>query len=165
MTISIEDKQGNADQNGYYMSYNVARGLKYKLEVNSFGFRQDNIVVQSSNTALGQITKENGEYYLNITENAIDYSNKNNQFEIVIEAIQSEGENIRQAGSKTKITIFEYVVNYNVLNDGDADIVTGSGDGILNVQVGSQIDLSLDLFDFVEYKFALSVGGHCTITF
>lgn len=155
VAIEIEDKEGLTDQTGYYRSYQVARGMKYKLNINSFGFKQENITPISSNPSLGKITLENGSYYLTITEGVVDYIN-DNEFDIVVEAIQNEGENIRQAESKTKITIFEYVLNYNYNYDSEADIVSGAGEGIINVQVGSQIDLSIDLFEFVEYNPTIS---------
>jgi len=151
VAIEIEGKEGLENQNGYYMSYNVARGMTYKLNINSFGFKQENIEIKSSNPSLGKVTKENGKYYLTVTEGVIDYA-ENANFDLVIEAKQNEGENVRQAESKTKISVFEYVINYNHEANRNADIVSGAGKGVVNVQVGSQINLKLDLYDFVEYN-------------
>ena len=156
VAIEIDGKEGVANQNGYYMSYNVARGMKYKLNINSFGFSKDNIEIKSSNSTLGAVTKENGEYYLTITAGAVDYSDANEVFELIIEAVENEGEKVRQAASKTKITIFEYVLNYKYDLDKDKDIVAGAGNGVVNVQVGSQIGLEVDLRDFVEYNHTIS---------
>ena len=150
--IEIDGKEESDLSSGYYRSYNVARGVKYKLNIDSFGFKQDNIQIKSSNPSLGQVTQENGQYYLKITEDIVDYSFDNEVFELIIEAIQDEGENIRQAESKTKITIFEYVFNYNDELNQSADIVKGTGDGVINIQVGSNLNLAIDMFDFVEYN-------------
>lgn len=149
--IKLEDKEGQENQNGYYMLYTVARGLKYKINIESFGYKQENIKIRSSNENLGQITLEGKDYYLNITNDIVNYANENNKFDLIVEANQAEGDNSRYSESKTKITVMEYVLNYNNELHGDKDIVVGAGNGIINVQVGSQIEFKLDLFDFVEY--------------
>lgn len=152
VAVEIEGKTGKANQGKYYMSYDVARGMKYKLNIESYGFRQDNISLVSS-SPLGRITRENGSYYLTITEGAVDYTSEDsNVFEIIATASQQDGELVRTVESYTKITVFEYVVNYNNDFDANKDIVKGMGDGVINVQVGTRYTLSLDLFDFIEYS-------------
>lgn len=148
--ITLEGKEGLENQNGCYMSYTVARGMKYKINIESFGFKQENIKIHSSNETIAQVSLEGGNYYLTITDGIINHIGANDEVDLIIEA-ETDGENTRQAESKTKITILEYVLNYNNLIHNNADIVVGAGDGVVNVQVGSQIDLVLDLFEFIEY--------------
>ncbi len=151
VAVEIEGKDGQANQGEYYMTYDVARGLRYKLNINSYGYKLDNALIAVSNPNLGTIVETNGEYYLDITSAAINYSNDANIFEINISVSQTEGDIVRTSSSKTKIIINEYVFNYNGEEINDDDIVKGMGDGIINVQVGSQITFELDLFKYVEY--------------
>ncbi len=150
VAVEIEGKEGISEDN-YYRVYNVARGLKYKLRLDSYGFSRDNIALVSSNNQLGQISYENGIYYLTITGNAISYLNNGNQFEIVTTASQSEGGIIRTAESRTKVCIQEFVFNYNSDNIKNPDIVKGMSGGIINIQVGSYYDLEVDIYDYIEY--------------
>lgn len=153
--ITLDGKQGLENQNGYYMSYTAARGLKYKINIESFGFKQENIKLRSSNDDIAQISLEGGNYYLTLTDGIINHGNAGDEVDLIIEA-KTDGENSRQAESKTKIKILEYVLNYNNLLNKNADIVVGAGYGVINVQVGSNFDLALDLFDFVEYDHTIS---------
>lgn len=152
VTVELDGKTPTSqNQGGYYAYYKVARGLRYKLNINSYGFSTANISapILSSDT-LATITEENGEYYLNITDSTIPYPS--NTFEITISATQTEGNIQRTASSKTHITINEYVLEYNGENvTGTEDIVTGMGEGVVNVQVGTQTTLGIDLYDYIEY--------------
>ena len=140
---------------GYYATYNVARGLRYRLNINSYGYDASSISAptivnsESSNNSLATIVEENGEYYLEITSSAINYGT--NSFDISITATQTEGEVVRLSSSTTRVTVQEYVVNYNDEFDGNSDIITGMGNGIINVQVGTQITLDVNLYDYIEY--------------
>lgn len=149
VAVEIEGKEGIANQNGYYMSYEVARGLRYKLNINSYGFRLDEVTLVSSHPTLGTIVKANDEYYLEITSSTINYPN--NEFELAISVSQTDGDITRTASSKTKIVVNEFVLNYNGEKIENADIVEGMGEGILDVQVGSQTTLAINLFDYIEY--------------
>lgn len=151
VSVEIDGKVGKANQGKYFMSYDVARGVKYKLNINSYGFRQDNISLVSTSPNIGKITKEGGIYYLTITEGTIDY-NGANEFDIIATASQQDGELVRTAESYTKITVFEYVLNYNNDYDSNKDIVRGMGNGVINVQVGTRYTLGLDLYNFIEYS-------------
>lgn len=149
IAVELDGKVGDSSQTNYYMAYNVARGLKYKLNINSYGFRLDNVSLISSDPNLGVVTQENGAYYLQITSSTINYPN--NEFELSISVSQMEGEVQRTATSKTKITVNEYVLNYNGETTQNEDIVNEMGDGIVNIQVGSQTTFGIDLYDYIEY--------------
>ncbi len=150
-TVELDGKDATYNQGDYYASYEVARGLRYKLNINSYGFMADNIQLTLSNESLGTIVQENGEYYLQITSNAIVYQNSGNIFDIIVSATQVEGEITRTASSKTQINIYEYVVNYDGEVNQNEDIVTNMGDGVINVQVGTQITFAIDMYEFIEY--------------
>lgn len=149
--IEIEGKEGLYNQSGYYMTYDVARGLKYKLNLNSYGFSKENISISLSNDSLANIIYENGEYYIQITKSAITYTNNANEFDIIVSATQQEGEVSRVAESKTHIVINEFVLNYNGEIIDNEDIISGMGEGVINLQVGSQITLNVDIYDYIEY--------------
>lgn len=143
----------SANDSAYYASYQVARGLRYELAVNSYGFSAENINISLSNENLGSIIQENGRYYLQITNQSIDYSQAgNNVLNITANASQADGENIRSASSTTHIEILEFVFNYNKDTSSETeDLVSGMGDGIINVQVGTQTTFAIDMYDYIEY--------------
>ncbi len=157
VAVEIDGKEGISNQNGYYMTYKVARGLKYKLNINSYGFKHDAINIVS-NSSLGKISYENGSWYLTITDANIDYPN--NEFVLTTSASQQDGETVRNAESQTRIIVYEYVVNYNNDRDKNSDIVKGMGDGIINIQVGTQITFAVDLYSFIEYSSAITGVGN-----
>lgn len=74
-------------------------------------------------------------------------------FDLLISASQQEGENTRSASSRTRIQIQEYVINYNGETAlGTEDIISGMGNGVINIQVGSQTTLEVDIYDYIEYN-------------
>lgn len=151
VAVEIDGKDGIENDRNYYRIYNVARGLRYKLNINSYGFNLDNVMISSNNTSLGSIIEENGEYYLQITSSAVNYNSYGNEFAISISVSQKEGDVERSASSQTKIIVNEYVLNFNPELDINSDIVAGMGEGIINVQVGTQTTFAIDLYEFIEY--------------
>ncbi len=152
VTVEIDGKDGQYNQDGYYAIFEVARGLKYKLNINNYGFDINNVQLSIPDSNLGTIVQENGEYYLQITKETIDYTNDDAYtFEILISATEQEGEVTRNASSKTKIIVNEYVVNYNGGDVQNPDIITNMGEGIVNVQVGTQTTFAVDIYDYIEY--------------
>ena len=152
VTVEIDGKEGQFNQDGYYAKYEVARGLRYKLNINNYGFDINNVQLSIPDSNLGTIVQENGEYYLQITSDTIDYTNDTNcTFEILISATEIEGEVTRNASSKTKIEVNEYVVNYNSDLVQNPDIISNMGQGVINVQVGTQTTFAVDIYDYIEY--------------
>ncbi len=156
VAVEVDGKEPvSTNQNGIYHTYEVARGLKYKLNINSYGFRQDSISITSDNS-ICKVTFENGNYYLNISESAIDFNGNKNEIILTTKATQKDGETVRTAESKTKIVVFEYVLNYNNNFDKNSDIVKGMSNGVINVQVGTKSTLGLDIYDYIEYNPSIS---------
>ena len=143
--IELVGKEKTQDQSNYYSAYTVARGLKYEIRVNSYGFASDKIAITSLNSNLGQIVYENGKYYLVVTADSLTTGNS---FEISVAGKDGE----RTATSLTKIVIKDFVFNYSDSeNAKKPDIVAGMGNGIINIQVGSKKNLAIDLYKYIEY--------------
>lgn len=155
VAVSIDGKTPTStNTDGYYANYVVARGMRYKLNIDSYGFEDENISAPTLSTdTLATITEENGEYYLNITENAIDYSTtESNVFSINISATRYDGDISHTASSTTRVVVQEYVLNYNgEIATGNEDIISGMGDGVINMQVGTQTTFAVELYDYIEY--------------
>ena len=143
----------STNEGGYYASYDVARGMRYRLIINSYGYLSSSISAPTlSNDTFATIVEEDGQYYLEISSNTISYINNANAFNISISATQTDGDIIRTSSSTTHIEIQEYVVNYNGETVGNnEDIVSGMGNGEINVQVGTQTTFSVDIFSYIEY--------------
>ena len=156
VNVEIDGKEPlEQDTANHHASYAVARGVRYKLNINSYGFMPENITLTSGNENLGTIVPENGQYYLQITNNTISYTSGNEGyvFDLLITATQQDGEVTRTASSRTQIKIQEYVINYNGETAlGSEDIILGMGNGVINIQVGSQTTLQVDVYDYIEYN-------------
>ncbi len=153
VAVEIEDKEMSSyNQGGYYASYNLARGLKYKLNINTYGFNVDNVELSLSNNNIASIIQENGEYYLQITSGTINYQGEN-IFDINVLATQSDGDIVREASSKTNIVVNEYILNFNAMDMINTDLISGMDDGIINIQVGTKTTFAVDLFDYIEYDY------------
>ena len=131
----------------YYSSYNVARGLRYELQINSYGYKAENIQVTSDDSTLGEIIEENGKYYLQITSQSLIIGKS----DFTISAVAKEEE--RSSSSKTLIKVKDFVLDYHgdIENPKNPDIVKGMGNGIINVQVGTQITFAIDLYKYIEF--------------
>ena len=154
VSVEIEGKTPTTtNESGYYASYNVARGMRYHLIINSYGYLSSSISAPTlSNDTFATIVEEDGEYYLEISSNTINYDNGANIFDISISATQTDGDNVRSSSSTTHVTIQEYVVDYNGETVGDTeDIISGMGNGEINVQVGTQTTFNVDIFSHIEY--------------
>ncbi len=154
VAVEIDGKEPTStNTGGYYAQYNVARGMRYRLNINSYGYQSSSITAPTiDNDSVARIVEENGVYYLEITSSVIDYASGQNTFTISISASQQEGDLVRQSSSSTFVTISEYVVNYSENENQNADIVAGMGNGEINIQVGTQYTLGIDLFDYIEYN-------------
>ena len=154
VSVDLEGKTPVSQNEGnYYATYNVARGMRYQLNINSYGYQSTNISAPTvTNSSLARIVEENGVYYLEITSDSINYLSGNSSFDINITATQIDGEIERTSSSQTHINIQEYVVNYNgETAPMQTDIVRGMGDGEINIQVGTQTTLEVDLYEYIEY--------------
>jgi len=162
--ITIDGKTQNAD-----MSYNVARGLKYKLNLDYHGFTFSDIEMpkvyayegmtngvynKTTISNVAYVTEENGSYYLNIKSDAINYAEYEFGYPIIVStnALHKEGEIERKASFDMPVNILEYVINYQY-TEGDAlrDIVEGMDNGVIHVQIGNIQSLKVDLTSILEY--------------
>lgn len=143
----------STNEGGFYASYNVARGMRYQLNINSYGYLSSSISAPVlSDDTYATIVEEEGIYYLEITSNTVNYDNEANIFNISITATQVDGDNVRTSSSLTRIVIQEYVLEYNgELVGNSEDIISGMGNGEINVQVGTQTTFSVDIFSHIEY--------------
>ncbi len=150
INISLENKN-NKDEAGYYSSYDVARGLKYKINIEKYGFDDEEFNITSNNSAV-EVIKENNEYYLQISSSVLPYDENGELLvEILASASHTEGDLVKTASSKMKLNVKEFVIEYNIdVNDG-ADIIKNMENGYINVQIGNKITLSVDINQFIEY--------------
>lgn len=138
--LSINNK---VEENGYYP---VARGVEYKLNVDTYGYDKDLIEISSESTNLGEIINRNGEYYVKITAGKVSYASGNNEFAI---SLTTTDDDMIPFTDTIKIRVQEYVVSYDFLNK---DIISGMGDGVINVQIGSAFKFEVDLYDYIEFN-------------
>ncbi len=158
--VTIDGKQElNESEQGIAYFYHTARGLKYKLNLDYYGFAFDSITITSSAPEIGDVVYENGSYYFNVTNREIDFSNYEHGYPVslYVNAYQKEGELDRTFSSITRMIVLEYVVNYIYSSEDEfKDIVTGMDRGIVNVQIGNIKELDLDLSSIIEYDHTLS---------
>ena len=147
--VELDNKDSLEEQQ---LTYAVARGKEYKLNISSYGFQRENITLTSSNSSLGKIVERDGQYYLQITSAPVTYIDNYREFSIIASAVAIEDDIPRTLISETQIHVQEFVLNYNGDKMKNEDVVKGMGDGVINVQVGSQLELGIDLYDFIEYN-------------
>ncbi len=144
--ISIEGKE-TADI--YRPSYEVARGLRYKINVDSYGFSEDEITITPDDPSLAQIEKENGQYYL-VVSSIVDYSEneKDKTTTITVEGRSKDG--IKSHSSTMTISIREFIVNFdNSIKN--PNIIKGMSDGHINVQIGNIHTIEVDISQYIEF--------------
>lgn len=149
VSISIEGKEPEVGTNEYY----VARGLRYRLLIDSYGFNEQDIEmpIVTAGSEYGTIVEENGEYYLQIT--SADIGTNAGEMEISVSAIRED--DLISASHEITLIIMQYVVDSSLgdQNDeeGNKDIISGMVDGVITMPIGSSRALSIDIFDYIEY--------------
>ena len=154
--VTLDNKTAlNEQEQGVYATYNVARGLQYRLNLNYFGFSFDNISVTTSSPEKAAIVYENGSYYLNITSDPFDYSLSDTEgfpISIFVNAEQTVDEEVRVFTSVTKVRVLEYVLDYNwEAGDPMLDLIANMDQGVINIQVGNRQTLGVDIVDLIEF--------------
>lgn len=145
--LSVEGKE-TADR--YHPVYDVAKGRMYKLNVDSYGFTDDEIFVTSKDAATATIIKENGEFYVKLASN-IDYKNNSNACSVEIEVVGESKDGLRRHSSTMTLQIHEFVLNYNNNIHKNSDVISGMDNGHINIQIGDKKTLEVDLLSFIEY--------------
>ena len=149
VSISIEGKEPEVGTSTYY----VARGLRYRLLIDSYGFNEQDIEMPiiTAGSEYGTIVEENGEYYLQIT--SADIGTNAGAMTISVSAIRED--DLISASHEITLIIMQYVVDSSLgdQNDeeGNKDIISGMVDGVITMPIGSSRALSIDIFDYIEY--------------
>ena len=155
VSISIDGKtpeEGSEDEDIYY----VARGLRYRLVIDSYGFNSANISAPqiTSGSEYASIVEENGEYYVQITSS--DIGSQAPEIEISIEATRQDDDREITASDSISLYVMQFVIDSS-LNDtsedsfGTLDIVSGMSDGVVTVSIGSSRTMEIDIYDYIEY--------------
>lgn len=132
--------------------YQVARGLRYQLSLDDiWGFAKENVELSLDNEQFATLIEENGNHYLQITNEEITYIDDYFEFNIIARARQKDGEIERDVTSQTTIRISEFVVNYNNDIDKNKDVIKDMDKGIIDVLIGNRQTLAVDLIDFIEF--------------
>lgn len=137
-------------------AYRVARGLRYRLVIDSYGFNNANISAPQivSGSEYASIVEENGEYYVQITSS--DIGSQAPEIEISIEATRQDDDREITASDSIKLNVMQFVIDSS-LNDtsendfGSLDIVSGMSDGVVTVSIGSSRTMEIDIYDYIEY--------------
>ncbi len=147
--ISLEGKETSSFTEP---SYEVARGRKYKINIDSYGFNESEIEIEpeegDKNSVV--IVKEEGERYLQVL-NAINYNGADGKTVTINVTAQSQ-DGYRYASSKMTLTIRDFVVNYNNATDANSDIIKGMDNGHINIQIGNSYSLEVDISSFIEFN-------------
>ena len=146
VNISLDGKTEASDGNYY-----VARGLRYLLNIESYGYSSNQITIASQNPDIASVVIENGRYYIQLTSSALDYSEGDVTLDITATATKREGDIERTVTDTIRLNVLNFVFNYNISENANADIVTGMANGSINVQIGNKITFSIDLSDYLEY--------------
>ncbi len=137
-------------------AYRVARGLRYRLVIDSYGFNNANISAPQivSGSEYASIVEENGEYYVQITSS--DIGSQAPEIEISIEATRQDDDREITASDSISLYVMQFVIDSS-LNDtsedsfGSLDIVSGMSDGVVTVSIGSSRTMEIDIYDYIEY--------------
>ena len=148
VSVSIEGKQPEAGTDIIY----VARGLRYRLIIDSFGFNPQDIEapIITKGAQYGTIVEENGEYYLQVTSGELG---SDNTMTISVSATRQDDK--VSAEGFVKITVMQYVIDNSLGDknneDGNKDIISAMADGVIAMPIGSSRTLSVDIYDYIEY--------------
>ncbi len=150
ISLSIDGKES---ETGLVNTYRVARGLSYKININSYGFNNSDISAPAivSGSQYGSIVQENGEYYLQITSSSLG---ANAKIEIEIEAVRYDGDKQISATGNMTLLVMNYVIDENLADGekaGNKDIIDGMVDGVITLPIGNSKNLAVDIYDYIEY--------------
>ena len=143
---------GKSPEIGNENQYRVAVGLKYKLNISSYGINSENISAPyiSEGAEYGTIVLENGNYYVQIAETALTNSAT---MKIKIEEINPDYK--IPASSEITLVLMNYVIDSSI-NDvngepGNKDIISSMVNGVITMPIGTSRSISLDIGEYLEY--------------
>jgi hypothetical protein len=129
--------------------FEVARGLKYRINIDKYGFTDDEIEITTEVGDPVAIVKENGQYFVQVLSN-ISYNGAT--FKDVKVKVQGKSEDgTRVYESEMTLTIREYNILYNNLTDKNSDIIRGMNNGRINLNIGNPFNLRVDFESFIEF--------------
>ena len=143
--VSISNKEAK-DETSTSKSYYVARGYSYALNVSSVGYNENEIVIEC-NSPYGTITKENGIYYLQISD-SINYISNQEGVDFTITYYGRRVVNGQTVESSKKFivcTVVEYVLE-------SLDIKELFSDNNLVLSVKNAVDIRDYMIDKLEIE-------------
>lgn len=157
-TIMLKTKLGSyakltfAEKEDLGGVYYVARGLSYNLNLDYYGFSEDQISITSTNDFIANVSKVNGQYVLNVTSESINYNNDIG-YKIEINTVATKTvDNVTITTTDTlTIYVMEYVLNYVYVDGVYEDIVKGMENGVISTAIGNPYTLEFAIKEFMEY--------------
>lgn len=147
VSLSIDGK--NKIEGEKIDTYLLASGLRYKLNVQSYGFNDENIeLFLKDNSNLVTLEKVNGEYYIEIASQNV---NSKTQASVQVIATRMDGDNEITASNSITLLIMNYVVDDELNNSKDLDVITNMVNGVITMPIGSSKTVKVDIYDFIEY--------------
>lgn len=151
VSFEIYDKQP-LNVNDDVLVYQVARGMKYLLDTTIIGYTEDQVVFESSSPNIAYVTKEGNDYYLNITQNAINYDGQ----ECFVVTINSYGQKLEQNKlqtsmiESTQVWIYEYLVNAKQLFGEDTQI---------GIRMKQTVDIREMIADKINFEYSKTLAN------
>jgi len=142
-----------ADKTDLGGNYYVARGLSYELNLQAYGFSEDQVTITSSNSHIANVVKNgNGSYTLNITKNTIAYNGGLGYFVTIETYATKVVDNVTiETRDTIGIYVMEYVMNYYYQEGVNEDVVRGMENGVISVAIGNPHSLEFAIRQFLEY--------------
>lgn len=134
------------------LTYQVARGMRYLLDTTIIGYTEEQAVFESSSPNVAYVTKESGAYYLNITQNAINYDSE----DYYTVTINSYGQKLEQNKLTTSmirstvIRIYEYLVDERNLFDDNTTI---------NLRMKQTVDIREIIAEKINFEYSKTMAN------
>ncbi len=143
------------EQNGYYY---LARGLSYKLHLESYGFDFATDSLEVSTNAENIVSFDKETFTLNVTNDIIFYpSDKAGYYVEVTTIAKKVVDNVNIITNHVlKIYVMEYVLNYMFTDGINEDIVYGMEDGAINITIGNPFEFRSNISEFIEFDSSIS---------
>lgn len=150
VSFEIQNKRPIYEQDDV-KTYNVARGVKYLLSTTIVGYADQEIIFESSNPNIAKVVKYGTEYYLEITDTTMQYTEDTPYFEVNILSYGQRQYNhqvVRSAIKTTKLHIYDLIVNdYDLYNTNE-----------LNIRVLETVDIKELVADQIKYEYSRLTG-------
>ena len=133
-------------------AYFVARGLSYQMNLDYYGFSEDQIEISSTNSFVANVEKVGDVYMLNVTSESINYTGDVGYMVQITTVATKTVDNVLVTATDTlTIYVMEYVMNYSYVPGVNEDIVLGMEDGVISDAIGNPYTLQFNIRAFLEY--------------